>query len=361
MDELFALAQAELSNGDTHAALNTLLPILEMECQDRAFYRVYQFAERLAIDLEQFELAKRFFMNQPQEIYPEIPWYRGKDNPAIDAGFNLPPITCKDNDDSQPLECDVPKVSLYMPAYNAEKYIIAAIQSCLEQDFDDLEICICNDGSTDNTLNLLEQHFANHPKVHWISQANAGIANATNQAIALCRGMYIGQIDSDDLLKQGAVRECVAVLDNQSVDAVYTDSEYIDAEGNFIRNVYCNGNFSREWLLTGMIVTHFRMFRRCIWSRISGCNETFENAVDYDLWLKIAEVADIQHIHKPLYGYRWHGNNTSIIKRVSQEQNFLRAIGNSLDRLKLSEFWEVQSTGNIIDRWEVRIFARIIV
>lgn len=253
---------------------------------------------------------------------------------------------------------DVPKVSIYIPAYNAEKYIVQAIESCLTQDFSDLEVCICNDGSTDGTLALLEKHFGNNPKVRWITQENAGIGRATNTAISMARGMYIAQLDSDDILKQGAIKACVQVLDYSNADAVYTDCEYIDSEGKFIRNGWCGGDFSRSWLATGMIATHFRMFRKRLWSRVENCNEKIKNAVDLDLWLKLYERGDVKHIHKSLYCYRWHGQNTSIQHRKQQETNHLKVVGDSLKRLGLSKYWEIKSTNNALNPREFKILPK---
>lgn len=241
---------------------------------------------------------------------------------------------------------DVPKVSIYIPAYNAERYIRDAVESCLNQSFDDLEVCICNDGSTDRTLEILQQNFGQNPKVRWISQENGGIGKATNTAIGLCRGMYIGQLDADDLLKREAVRRCVEILDHNNVDGVYTDCDYIDPSGRYIRDGWCGGDFSREWMTTGMIATHFRMFRKRLWSRTTGCNEKIKNAVDLDLWLKLNERGNIRHIHEVLYSYRWHGSNTSIRHRKDQEINHLKVVSDSLTRQGLDRFWRVQSAGD---------------
>lgn len=254
---------------------------------------------------------------------------------------------------------EVPKVSIYIPAYNASKYIVQAIDSCLNQNFGDLEICVCNDGSTDNTLELLEKHYSDNPKVRWITQRNQGIGAATNQAIRMCRGMYIAQLDSDDMLKPTAVRSCVEVLDRENTfDAVYTDCDYIDKSGKYIRDGWCGGEFDRNWMATGMIATHFRMFRRRIWNQIEPCNEQIKNAVDLDLWLKINERGNIKHIHKVEYSYRWHGENTSIQNRKQQENNHTRVVRDSFIRQNLDKYWTMQSTNNPLNPREFRIVQK---
>ena len=249
----------------------------------------------------------------------------------------------------------VPKVSIYIPAYNAEKYIIDAVESCLKQDMDDLEVCICNDGSTDKTLELLQKHYTNNKKVRWNSQKNKGIGAATNQAINMTRGMYIGQLDSDDILKPGAIRKCVNFLDYNDFDAVYADYDIINANGEYIRDGWCGGDFNRSFLLTGMIVTHFRMFRKRLWARAENCNEQIKNAVDLDLWLKLSEKGKIHHIHDILYSYRWHGSNTSLLDRKKQELNHIKVVNDSFVRLGLNKKWQVVSANNPLDTRQVKI------
>ena len=250
---------------------------------------------------------------------------------------------------------EVPKVSIYIPAYNAARYIKEAVDTCLNQNFDDLEVCICNDGSTDDTLQVLENNYSINPKVSWITQKNGGIGKASNAAVAMCRGMYIGQLDADDVLKPEAIETCVKVLDSSDVDAVYADYNIIDEKGNYIRDGWCGGEFSREWQLTGMLATHFRMFRKRIWNRTTGFDETIKNAVDFDFWLKINEKGKIQHIHEILYSYRWHGENTSIRDRKIQEKNHLKAANNSLLRLGLNRYWAFESADNKVNPRELRL------
>jgi glycosyltransferase involved in cell wall biosynthesis len=180
---------------------------------------------------------------------------------------------------------EVPKVSIYIPSYNNGKYIKAAVESVLNQTYTDVEVCICDDGSTDNTLQVLAENFQANPKVRWVTQANAGIGKASNTAVMMCRGMYIGQLDSDDLLKPDAIAIMVEHLDKTGYGCVYSSCERIDAEGNYLQDEYSYPTFSREKMMITSIAHHFRMFRRRDWMRTDGFNEELLNAVDYDMFL----------------------------------------------------------------------------
>jgi len=234
----------------------------------------------------------------------------------------------------------IPKVSIYITAYNAEKYIQEAIESVLQQSYTDLEICIVNDGSTDNTLQILEPNYANNPRVRWISQKNQGVSTTFNNAIKMCRGMYLGQLDSDDiLLRKDAIEICVNQLDKYNVGLVYSKNKHIDKHGNFIKKGY-SLNFSREKLLTNMIIGHFHMFRKRDFARISGYDINMFTAEDYDFFLRLSQICNFKFIDEYLYGYRWHGENTSIIHEKKQIKTHRLVISSTLKRLGLDKKWQ---------------------
>lgn len=236
---------------------------------------------------------------------------------------------------------EVPKVSIYIPSYNNGKYIKEAVESVLNQTYTDVEVCICDDGSTDNTLQVLAENFQDNPKVRWVTQVNGGIGKASNTAVRMCRGMYIGQLDSDDLLKPEAIATLVKYLDNTGYGCVYSSCERIDGEGNYLQDEYSYPTFSREKMMITSIAHHFRMFRRRDWMRTAGFNEELLNAVDYDMFLKLSEICAFHHVEKMLYLRRWHGNNTSFVNENKQSSNTHIVLTYALERMGLAEEWEV--------------------
>lgn len=243
----------------------------------------------------------------------------------------------------QPLEQatinPVPLVSIYIPAYNCEQYIVRCVESALNQTVTDLEVCICNDGSTDHTLKKLEEHYGHHPRVRFVSQPNGGIGTASNTAVKLCRGYYIGQLDSDDFLEPDAVEVCLReFLKDNSLACVYTTNRNLDGEGKLIANGYNWPEYSREKLTTAMICHHFRMFTARSWNLTTGFDEHITNAVDYDMYLKLSEVGPFKHINKICYNRVLHGENTSIKKLKVQKDNHFKVVNKSLNRQNLGGF-----------------------
>ena len=230
---------------------------------------------------------------------------------------------------------EVPKVSVYIPAYNAIDFIEEAIQSALNQTYTDLEVVVVNDGSTDSTGEFLDQLYGNHPRVVVIHQPNGGISSASNTAINNCRGEYILQLDSDDALLPEAAEMLVSVLEKNDVGFVYGDAYLTDTTGKAYGKAYSWSMFDRYKLLDGMMVHHPRMFRKRDFNRISGFDTNLSNAVDYDLFLKLSEVTDGYHLQTPLYLYRQHNTNTSRVNTGAQDKNNHRCIISAFERLGL--------------------------
>ncbi len=215
----------------------------------------------------------------------------------------------------------IPKVSIYIPVYNSEKYIEKTINSALNQTFKDLEICICDDGSTDKTPEILKK-YENNPLIKIKRIKNSGIGKASNTAISMCQGEFIAQLDSDDILHPKAVETLAEFLNhNPEIGVVYSDNVKIDKNGKYLCPGYYHPNFTREKLLKGMIVHHFRMFRKRDFNRTEKFDEKMVNAVDYDFFFKLSKVCELKHLPKRLYLYRVHSSSTSIAKKEEQREN----------------------------------------
>jgi len=251
----------------------------------------------------------------------------------------------------QPIETavikKVPSVSLYIPAYNCEKSIIKCIESALNQTITDLEVCICDDGSTDSTLNVLKTQYTDNPRVRFMTQSNGGIGKASNSAVKMCRGYYIGQLDSDDYLEPDAVELCLKeFMTDRKLACVYTTNRNVKPDGSLIGNGYNWPLYSREKLTTAMIGHHFRMFTARAWNLTTGFDENITNAVDYDMYLKLSEVGPFKHINKICYNRVLHGDNTSIKQLGKQKENHFKVVKKSLGRQNAIKWSYTQLSGD---------------
>lgn len=254
---------------------------------------------------------------------------------------------------------EIPKVSVYIPAYNCEQFIKEAIDSVLSQTYNDLEVVICNDGSTDGTHDVLVSNFGDNPQVTILFQENQGISAATNTAINSCRGEYILQLDSDDVLLPNCVEKLVKVLDESEYDFVYGDSHLIGTEGEDLGPAYSWSVFCRFRLLNGMFVHHPRMFRSSTFSRSDGFNTSLSNAVDFDFYLQLSQHARGYHLQVPLYLYRQHTTNTSKVNREEQDNNTHRALNRAFNSMGLESIVELVPSLKDIRKMDKRLSNKI--
>ena len=142
----------------------------------------------------------------------------------------------------------MPKVTVLMPAYNAANYIGEAIDSVLQQSFDDFELLIINDGSTDNTTQVIRSY--NDTRIILIDHhVNHGIAAALNTGLSKAGGKYIARFDADDICSPERLQEQVSFLDNHP-DYVLTgsDAEYISENGEHLFYFKCFSHNNEQLL-----------------------------------------------------------------------------------------------------------------
>jgi len=196
----------------------------------------------------------------------------------------------------------VNKVSVVIPCFNAGEYLDEAVQSALAQTWQDLEVVIVDDGSTDpSTLDLLRQ--ARWPRTRIFHQANAGPAAARNRAVREAGGRYILPLDADDTIEPSYVEKAVAVLEARpNVGCVYCKARKFGAEqGPWNLPVYT----LRELVIDNVIFVT-SLYRKADWESVGGYNEKLRHGVeDYDFWVKIAHLGrEVVQLDDYLFNYR---------------------------------------------------------
>lgn len=194
----------------------------------------------------------------------------------------------------------MPTVSVIIPTYNRASVLKRAIESVLAQDFHDFEIVVVDDGSTDNTPEVL----ASYQQICVIRQDHRGVSAARNAGTARASGRLITFLDSDDLWLPGKLSVQVAFL-NTNPDALICQTEEI-----WVRNGIKVNPRKRHKKYSGMIFEQCLelcivspsavMMRRRLFDKIGGFDETLPVCEDYDLWLRTACRFPIYLIETPL-------------------------------------------------------------
>jgi glycosyltransferase involved in cell wall biosynthesis len=194
------------------------------------------------------------------------------------------------------------KVSIIMPCYNYGKYVDEAVNSVLDQTFQDFEIIIVNDGSTDNFTNELLSNY-NKPKTKVISIKNQGPSIARNIGIEHATGEYILPLDADDKIESTYLEKGVELLDkNPKLGIVYCEAEYIgERVGKWELPPYSFEHF----ILENMIFST-AFFRKSAWKKVGGYNPNMIHGMeDYDFWISLIELGmEVYRIPESLFYYR---------------------------------------------------------
>lgn len=188
----------------------------------------------------------------------------------------------------------MPKVSLVSSVYNRADDVEASVRSMLAQTFDDLEVVIIDDGSTDNTLAVVKS--IQDPRLKIIEQLNTGFTRAIARAVAESSGDYVAIVDGGDMCKPERAAVQSAYLDNNlGVAAVGSWVELYEPRTGKTSTVKLEATANpKETLLKRSIFWHSEvMFRKSVYTEVGGYRADFFYSQDNDLWLRMAEVADL--------------------------------------------------------------------
>lgn len=202
-----------------------------------------------------------------------------------------------------------PIVSVYITNYNYGRYIEEAIRSIFNQTYRDWELFIIDDGSTDNSREIITK-FEGADNVFSVFQNNKGLNKTNNVALKLSRGQYIIRLDADDYMDPRALEIMVSEFDKDpELAVVFPDYYLIDECGNVTGQIRRH-DFKNEVSLADQPAHGAcTMLRREVLVAIGGYDEHFDRQDGYDLWLKIFEKYSVSNINLPLFYYRQHGNN----------------------------------------------------
>lgn len=199
----------------------------------------------------------------------------------------------------------MPKISVIIPTYNRAMLLSSAIDSVLSQTYEDYELIVIDDGSTDDTTEIVNKYSTD--KLRYVFQENKGRSAARNYGIKLAKGEYIAFLDSDDLFVPSKLEAQVRILDNNPCyGLVYSHANTIDENGDNLDQYSYTGNLS-GWIYpdllyirNNVITTPTVMVRAKALADVGGFDETMHICEDLDLWCRIARKFQVMQICQPL-------------------------------------------------------------
>ena len=214
-------------------------------------------------------------------------------------------------------------VSVIIPTYNREILVKKALDSVLGQTYENFEIIVINDGSTDNTGNILNEYKKQYPdKVFVVNQVNSGQVVARNNGIQSCRGEFVAFLDSDDIWLEDKLEKQMPLF-SKRVGLVYCGINEIDGHGNVINTVACQpgmrGNIYHDLLVKNRMTGGSVVITRSSIDKVGLFDTKLQAAENWDLWIRIAKEYLVDYVDEPLINYRKHGGNMSGNSQVMAE------------------------------------------
>ena len=206
-----------------------------------------------------------------------------------------------------------PIVSIIVPCYNQGKFIKETLSSIHKQTYPKIECVIVNDGSTDNSLDVINDYCRNYPNWIVIDKKNEGVSIARNIGIANCHGKYILPLDADDIIHEKYVERCVEVLDaHPEYKVVYRRARIFGA----VNKEWIMPPFSMENMLCQNCIYCSAMYRKSDFDKMSGYNPNMKEGLeDWDFWISfLSDDSKVFQIDEILFYYR--------IKRISRNHSF---------------------------------------
>lgn len=246
-----------------------------------------------------------------------------------------------------------PRLSVVISSYNYGKYLKGCIDSVLQQTWNDFEIIIVNDGSTDNTDSIVEP-FLSDDRIHYVKQKNAGQANAKNTGIRNAKGDLIAFIDADDLWEADKLEKQIVLFKDPQVGVVYSTARYIDEDGNALPFEHASkyltprsGKVTDYLFFDNFIPFSSSIVRKECFERLGMFDEHLSMGIDWDLWLRISIHYKFDYVDETLLVYRVghpgqmsknlemrHKCSDTIIKR------FIAANPNELNFIQIRKMWQ---------------------
>jgi glycosyltransferase involved in cell wall biosynthesis len=230
------------------------------------------------------------------------------------------------------------KVSVVIPVYNVEDYLGECLDSVVNQTLSDIEVICVNDGSTDRSLEILNEYAARDSRITVIDQENGGHAVATNRGMKLAKGEYLYLMDSDDMVDVHALEETVKIADERKVDFVifqainyYMDTdEYKEQENysmnelaDFVGDSVFNWKDIRDYVFSITVTPWSKIYRRDF---IEKNNCQFSEGLVFDdnifFWEVLFSAERITFYRKHLFTRRWHSASST----MSGNRNFFDSI-----------------------------------
>lgn len=218
------------------------------------------------------------------------------------------------------------KVSVIIPCYNQEKYIADCLESVLAQTFDDYEAIVIDDGSTDNSIKIVEEYQKKSNKIRLIRQENQGVVTARNNAIKQAKGKYIYPLDADDIVHRDVLRKSFEAIESGKGDIISCNVMLFSQNEQKPMSLPTPKKIN---MVKQNCLVNSALYRKSDFEKCGGYDKAFDKGwEDYDLWLNMIfnHNLKIYRINDFLFFYRMKNANESRNSFAENYHDELRAL-----------------------------------
>ncbi len=216
-------------------------------------------------------------------------------------------------------------VSIISPSYNQASYLERTILSVIEQDYTPLEYLIVDGESGDGSVEIIQKYA--DQLAWWVSERDAGQAEAINKGLSRARGEVIAWLNSDDLFLPGAVTRAVSALEaNPELGMVFGDAITINDQGQPLSRLTFDDWGLPEFMRFRIICQPAVFMRKAILDRVGYLDPSFHYLLDHQLWIRLARLAPVQHIPDTLAAARHHPAAKNVSQAAAFGQEALRIL-----------------------------------
>jgi glycosyltransferase involved in cell wall biosynthesis len=241
-----------------------------------------------------------------------------------------------------------PLISIVIASYNMGQYLGTALDSLLKQTWENIEVIVIDDGSTDNSEEVMSA-YANNNKVSYIKTENRGQTKAKNRGVKEAKGDFIGFCDADDFWTDNKLELQMPFFSDDKVGVVYSEVSYIDEDGNPYDKaaVYerYTGKVTEQLLTKNFVPFGTSIIRKACVIQDGGFDEQFKMGIDWDLWLRYSLNWEFMYCPEKTYIYReWSGQMSNNYRgrydfafRILQ--NFVINHGENVSQKSINTAW----------------------
>lgn len=236
---------------------------------------------------------------------------------------------------------DTPKVSIVVPVYNGSNYLAEAIESALSQTYQNIEVIVVNDGSSDNkaTRNVALQF---KDRIRYFEKENGGVSSALNLGISKMQGEYFCWLSHDDLYDKEKTAVQLAYMQENNLSVTYCDYRFIDQNGNNLKEIEspCYDRLEAMKMLIGSGYIHgcTVLIKHELFKKIGLFNEELKYTQDIDMWFRMLTIMEFDKIPKVLISSRVHQTQTSILNNSEHYKEIYKFYESALENQMLQNY-----------------------